>query len=83
MKKILVLAIIIVAANFFLARSVEQKTNFYSGQDTLSVLQPAKFYSREDELVFTLLSRYHYKKFKLDDSLSSIILNRFFSVPIG
>lgn len=77
MKKILVLAIIIVAANFFLARSVEQKTSFYGGQDTLNVLQPAKFYSREDELVFTLLSRYHYKKFKLDDSLSYVILNRY------
>ncbi len=77
MKKTFVLVLLIVVTNIFLAKSLEYKNNTYSGKDTSEVLEPAKYMSNEDELIATILQRYHYRKFKLDDSLSKVIFNRY------
>jgi carboxyl-terminal processing protease len=77
MKKILVLVILVAAANIFLARSLNTKSVNVSGQDTVSVIEPASYFSNEDQLITTILLRYHYRKFKLDDSLSEVIFNRY------
>ena len=45
--------------------------------DTTKVLQPKPYYSRIEELVAKIFSRYHYRPVKLNDSLSSIIYNNF------
>ena len=77
MKKILIAVLILVTANIFLAKTDEISNLISSGKDSVSTIQPASYYSNEDQIIFTILSRYHYKKFSLDDSLSSVILNRF------
>ncbi len=77
MKKIFVLILLVIAANIFLARTLKFKSQAADPSDTSSTVQPMKYMSTEDELVATILQRYHYRKFKLDDSLSSIILDRY------
>ncbi len=76
MKKILLLLSLALAALFF-ARPLELKKPEVSSIDTLQTLQPKSYYSEENKLINTILKRYHYKKFKLNDSLSSVIFDRF------
>ena len=45
--------------------------------DTNKVVEPLDYYSDIDRMVTTILSRYHYKKFILDDSLSSVIFDNY------
>ncbi len=77
MKKIFVLILLVIAANIFLARTLKFKNSAVDPKDTSSTVQPRKYMSTEDELIATILQRYHYRKFKLDDSLSNIIMNRY------
>ncbi len=49
-------------------------------KDTLTVLEPLNHYRTESQLLVTLLSRYHYKQFEIDDSLSEKIFNRYLKV---
>ncbi len=77
MKKILVLAIIIVTANIFLARSTNFKLNIFGSSDTVTVAHPEQYMSTEDQMILTILSRYHYRKFQLNDSLSNVIFKRY------
>jgi carboxyl-terminal processing protease len=76
MKISLVVAVIIFAANFFMADPSNNKTES-DGSDTLKTIEPKNFYSLEDQLITTMLSRYHFKHFNLDDSLSSMILDKY------
>ncbi len=46
-------------------------------KDSATVLLPQEYFQEEQSLVNTVLTRYHYKKFNLDDSLSSIIFDRY------
>ena len=77
MKKIFVLVLLVIAANIFLARTLKLKNSAVDLKDTSVTVRPMKYMSTEDELITTILQRYHYRKFKLDDSLSNIILNRY------
>lgn len=45
--------------------------------DTNKVLEPLDFYPEINKMVTRILSRYHYKKFNLNDSLSSIIFDNY------
>ncbi len=78
MKKFFVLAFILVTANIFLARSSDYNFNFWnSAPDTVKAASPEKYMSTEDELINTILSRYHYRKYQLNDSLSNVIFDRY------
>lgn len=48
-----------------------------SGSDTIKTIEPMKYHPLEEQLLISLLSRYHYKKFDLNDSLSQVIFNRY------
>lgn len=77
LRTISIIAFFIVAANFFIANS----NNFYSAAypvlDTLETLEPKNHYTIENQLITTILSRYHYKKVNVDDSLSSITFDNY------
>ncbi len=77
MKKFFVLAIILVTANIFLAKSTDYNLNFWSSPDTVKAAHAEKYMSTEDQLINTILSRYHYRKYSLNDSLSNVIFNRY------
>jgi len=46
-------------------------------QDTLKPIQPLEHYQYENQLLTTVLTRYHYKEFEINDSLSNIIFGRY------
>ncbi len=45
--------------------------------DSIKVINPENKHKSETKLVTSILTRYHYKKFSLNDSLSSEIFNKF------
>src|SRR3989304_7068777 len=45
--------------------------------DSTSLLIPQDYFREEEQLVNTVLTRYHFKKFNLNDSLSSAIFDRY------
>ncbi|MBK7377481.1 MAG: carboxy terminal-processing peptidase [Ignavibacteriales bacterium] len=77
MKKLLIAAIVIIAANFLIIRSSQIFTNDKDSSDTSKVVQPEEIFSQENQIINTILSRYHYNKFQLGDSLSSVIFDRY------
>ena len=77
MKVLFVVVIIIFAANFFLADPAKNNYDQGDSTDTLRVIEPKNYFSLENQLVTTMLSRYHYKRFTLDDSLSSLIFDQY------
>jgi carboxyl-terminal processing protease len=47
--------------------------------DTNKVIEPLEFYPEVNKMVTRILSRYHYKKLELNDSLSSVIFDNYIS----
>lgn len=77
MKIITVILVLVLATNFFIAESVGSSSAGEMDMDTLEVLTPKNHYILENQLISTILSRYHYKDVQLDDSLSSIIYDKY------
>ena len=77
MKIMTVIIALALATNFFVTESVGLNSAGGIDQDTLEVLVPKNQYLIENQLVSTILSRYHYKDVQLDDSLSSIIYDKY------
>ena len=77
MKIVLSFAIVIIASNFIIATYINTDEKESKGADTLKVLEPKNHYKIENQLITTILSRYHYKKVKIDDSLSSLLFERY------
>lgn len=78
MKISFAILITILIANFFFAGTTQQNAELTNNfPDTLKEVEPNSYYLLEDQLVNTILTRYHYKKFDLNDSLSSVILDRY------
>ncbi len=80
MKIITVIIALVLATNFFITESVGSNSTDDMNLDTLEVLTPQNHYILENQLVSTILSRYHYKDVQLDDSLSSIIYDKYITV---
>jgi carboxyl-terminal processing protease len=77
MKIVLSFAIVIIASNFIIATYINTDEKESKGTDTLKVLEPKNHYKIENQLITTILSRYHYKKVKIDDSLSFLLFERY------
>ena len=77
MKAISIVALIILTASYFLAESKEDINDDNISSDTLRIIEPQNHFTLENQLVTTMLSRYHYKHFSLDDSLSSLMFDNY------
>jgi carboxyl-terminal processing protease len=77
MKALFVAAIIILAANFFLAGPSKINSEQGDPTDTLKVIEPLNYFTLENQLITTMLSRYHYTHVNLDDSLSSMLFTKY------
>lgn len=62
---------------FFIAESATSKFDYISIPDTLKTISPDAKHTVETQLVTTVLTRYHYNRVPLNDSLSSLIFNKF------
>ncbi|HSP87340.1 MAG TPA: hypothetical protein VLN45_04355, partial [Ignavibacteriaceae bacterium] len=76
MKKIILFVILAAGAGIFSTKYYETDSLAFS-PDSTSVLAPKDYYPEETEVVNSLVSRYHYRKFKLNDSLSAEIFDRY------
>ena len=77
MKLSLVIILTAIAANFYFAGSIDVNNQSGSDLDTLKYLEPKSYYTLEEQLINTILTRYHYKKIDLNDSLSSVIFDKY------
>ena len=77
MKAIPIIVLIILTANFFLAESKKAKSEDEIIIDSLRVIEPINHFALENQLITTMLSRYHFKDFSLDDSLSSLMFDKY------
>src|SRR3989339_131300 len=60
---------------FFILISSRIEARVYT--DSTALLIPQDYFQEEEQLVNTVLTRYHFKKFRLNDSLSSAIFDRY------
>lgn len=57
--------------------SISLNNFFIDKTDTLKLIEPANHYKNENQLLTSILTRYHYKEFNINDSLSSIIFDKY------
>jgi carboxyl-terminal processing protease len=69
---LLFLLISLFSSNYISTRNVFAGTP----ADSLN-LEPERIFHEEDQLIQAIISRYHYKKFVFNDSLSSVIFDRY------
>ena len=62
---------------FLFCTVISSRTEARIFADSASVLVPQEYFSQEEQLVNMVLTRYHFKKFDLNDSLSSAIFDRY------
>jgi len=77
MKAISIIILVVLTASYFLAESKKSSFDEIVSTDSLRTIEPENQFTLENQLVTTLLSRYHYKDFSLDDSLSSIMFDKY------
>ena len=77
MKAISIIILVVLTASYFLAESKKDSSDEIVSTDSLRTIEPENQFTMENQLVTTLLSRYHYKNFNLDDSLSSIMFDKY------
>ncbi len=75
-KLTIVLLLGIVILSFTTGSKFDSKNGFYLA-DTIKVIEPSNQYKVENQLITSILSRYHFKDFVINDSLSEIIFNRY------
>jgi carboxyl-terminal processing protease len=77
MKIFLLIILTAIAANFYFAETINYKSVTEDDLDSLQRIEPKNYYLLENQLLNTILARYHYNKFELNDSLSSVIFDRY------
>lgn len=77
MKKLFFLGFVVIALISCKAQSVEDLIAKNSDIDSSKVILPDSEHAKDNRLITQLISRYHYKKFDLNDSLSSIIFDNY------
>ncbi len=50
----------------------------YAHFDSIKIIKPQEYHKLENQLITSILTRYHYNAFDINDSLSNIIFNRYF-----
>lgn len=80
LKRLFIVVILFMSANLFIASKTNSPNNSSIPSDTLKTIEPEQKYSFENQLITSIISRYHYKRFDLNDSLSSVIFYRYIDV---
>lgn len=70
-------SVYLVLSFFSLTSTFAQTDIKVSLPDTLKLLEPQEYHPTEEQLITSILTRYHYKSFNLDDSLSKVIYDRY------
>ncbi len=76
-KHTIIFISLLVIPFFFVAESAQTHINQITIPDTLKTVSPDAKHTIEAQLVTTVLTRYHYNRVALNDSLSALIFNKF------
>lgn len=76
-KRTIIFLSLLVIPLFFVAESAQTNSDLISIPDTLKTISPDAKHTIESQLVTTVLTRYHYNRVLLNDSLSELIFNKF------
>ncbi|MEJ5262500.1 MAG: PDZ domain-containing protein, partial [Ignavibacterium sp.] len=76
-KRSLIILSLLVIAFFFVAESATPELNYISMPDSLKTISPDSKHTIESQLVTTVLTRYHYNRVPLNDSLSALIFKKY------
>ncbi len=77
MKYSFIILLVLVSAYIFKGRTNDLQSDENVAYDSTKVIEPKSHHSFENQLITTILSRYHLKKLDLSDSLSSVIFDRY------
>ena len=77
MKYSLITLLVVVSAYIFTGKTNDIQPDENVIFDSTKVVEPKNHHSFENQLITTILSRYHLRKLNLNDSLSSIIFDRY------
>ena len=75
-KNIIFIVILTVSSSFLSGNTFDYRS-LIQPSDTLTVIKPSNQYQIENQLITSILTRYHFKEFEINDSLSNIIFNRY------
>lgn len=75
-KKLLIICFFIFV--FSIDNSSKNLLNHIPETDSIKIIEPQEHHRLENQLITSILTRYHYKSFDINDSLSNIIFNRYF-----
>lgn len=76
-RSILILPLVAIVFFFISESSSHNNGDLFISTDTLKTITPDPKHTLESQLVTTVLTRYHYKRFRLNDSLSAEIFNNY------
>jgi carboxyl-terminal processing protease len=78
-KKIesVIFVIILVISSSLFSGNTFNSTISFQPNDTVTVIKPENHYQIENQFITSILTRYHFKEFEIDDSLSNMIFNRY------
>jgi len=77
LKALAMFVFIFIAINLCYAETRHNIERTAIPSDTIKTLVPQDHYKLENQLITSILTRYHYKKFDINDSLSNVIFERF------
>lgn len=77
MKRLLAVIIVLAAANIYFAYSGSKQYSYTQDKDSTGTIEPDSYQPQVDKLVNAIISRYHYKKVDLNDSLSAAIYDKY------
>lgn len=80
MKRLSILLLILLALISCKAQTIEDLIAKNKNIDSSKVVLPDSDHPKDNRLITQLISRYHYKKFDLNDSLSSVIYDNYIKI---
>jgi len=75
-QRLIFLSIFLIWSSLLVGSTISNN-HLLNPSDTLTVIKPDNHYQIENQLITSILTRYHYKEFDINDSLSIIIFDRY------
>ena len=75
-QKLIFISLFLIWSSLLVGSTISNN-HLLNPSDTLTVIKPDNHYQIENQLITSILTRYHYKEFDINDSLSIIIFDRY------
>ena len=75
-QKLIFISLFLIWSSLLVGSTISNN-HLLNPSDTLTVIKPENHYQIENQLITSILTRYHYKEFDINDSLSIIIFDRY------